>query len=57
VGGEQKPVAEVGAGVRGEVVCVLVEILIGPRTNDVTGAQRVPIFFRRSSNWRCLFSQ
>jgi hypothetical protein len=43
---------------RGKIISLFVKVLIGLRANDVTSnGHRVPVWFRRSSNRRCLSSQ
>ncbi len=57
VGCEEKVVTNFGACVSSKIISLVVKILIGLGANNVAGTQRVPVFFRRSSNERCLASQ
>ena len=55
VGGQEKRVANLGAGLRGKVKGVVVEVLIGLGPNGIACAHRG--LFRRSSKRWCLLSQ
>ena len=57
MGSEEKFVTNLGAGLRGKIISLVVEILIRFRPKEVASAHRRPGFFKRSSNWRCLLSQ
>ena len=57
MGGEEKPVANLGARLAGKMIGLVVEVLIRLGANNVARTHRVPVLFRRSSNRRCLSSQ
>ena len=57
VGSKEKLVAHLGVRLRGKIIGLVVEVLIGFRANNVAGTHRIPVLFRRSSKRRCLSSQ
>jgi hypothetical protein len=57
MGCQEKPVAHLGVRLRGKIIGLVVEVLIRLRAKHVARTHRIPAFFKRSSNRRCLSSQ
>lgn len=57
MGSNEEAVTDCRARFLCEVIGFVIEVLIGLRANDVTSTHRVPVFFKRSSRWRCFSSQ
>jgi hypothetical protein len=57
VGGQEKAVTEFGARLSCEVICLIVEVVVGLGSDDVDRVHRALEFFRRSSSRRCFSCQ
>lgn len=57
VGSQEEAVTEVGACLSCEVICLIVQVLVGLGADDVDSAHRAPVFLRRSSSRRCFSCQ
>jgi len=55
--GKQEAVANVGIGLRGKIIGLIFEVLVGLRAEGVSAAHWIPDCFKRSSNRRCWLSQ
>lgn len=57
MGCDEEPVTEFGAGVGSEVIGLFVEVPVRHWANRIASTHLRPIFFKRSSSWRCFSSQ
>jgi len=57
MGSQEEAVTEVGACLSCEVICLVVEVLVGLGADEVDSAHRAPVFLRRSSRRRCFSCQ